>query len=172
MSREPLVTIPIGFATPSDPSPEDIRVQIDLRLKRGEGEIAVERLRHSGGNAPSHADLCRLACRIYDARRKREKMLGRKLFGEPGWDMLLALYCLPTRGERLGVTALALASGCSPTSGLRWQQLLTEDGLMERYPDEDDKRREWVRLTKTGRQKLEGYLLWLFHAGDLGDVIT
>lgn len=171
MSSERSVSIPISVAA-AEPKPEDIRVQIDLRLKRDDGDVEVERLQHSGGNAPSSAELCRLACRIYDARREREKMLGQKLFGEPGWDMLLALYCLPTRGERLGVTALAQASGCSPTSGLRWQQALIEDGLMERFPDEADKRREWVRLTKTGRQKLEDYLLWLFQAGDLGVVIT
>ena len=89
-------------------------------------------------------------------------MFDQKLFGEPGWDMLLALYCLPTRGERLGVTALSNASAVSVTSALRWQAILTEDGLIERIPDEDDKRREFVRLTDKGRTMLEDYLLWLF----------
>lgn len=90
-------------------------------------------------------------------------MLDRKLFGEPGWDMLLALYCLPTRGERLCITALSNASGGSLTTGLRWQAILIEDGLIERFPDENDGRRDFVRLTERGRNQLEDYLLWLFH---------
>ena len=171
MSREPSVTIPIGFPAPSDPKPEDIRVQIDLRLKRDDGGVAVEKLQLAGDNAPSQADLCKLACRIYDARREREKMLDRKLFGEPGWDMLLALYCLPTRGERLGVTALSNASAVSLSSALRWQAILIEDGLIERFPDENDGRREFVRLTEMGRHRLEAYLLWLFRTGGRGGAL-
>ena len=95
-------------------------------------------------------------------------MLDRKLFGEPGWDMLLALYCLPTRGERLGITALSLASAGPQTTALRWQAILIEDGLIERYDDEDDGRRSFVRLTEAGRNLLEDYLLRLFHVDGLG----
>lgn len=89
-------------------------------------------------------------------------MLDRRLFGEPAWDMMLALYCLPTRGERLGITALALASGVPATTALRWQGMLTEDGLIERVHDENDARRSFVRLSEKGRNMLEDYLLWLY----------
>jgi DNA-binding MarR family transcriptional regulator len=89
-------------------------------------------------------------------------MLDQSLFGEPAWDMLLALYCLPTRGERLGITALALASGVPATTALRWQALLMNEGMIERILDENDARRSFVRLSDKGRSLLEDYLLWLY----------
>jgi hypothetical protein len=58
--------------------------------------------------------------------------MGTKLFGEPGWDIMLALYCLPARGERLAVTALAFAAAASQTTALRWQAILQDEGLIER----------------------------------------
>jgi DNA-binding MarR family transcriptional regulator len=158
-------------AVSAEPSSEDIRVHIALRLKKDDLELAVGQLNRDRRNAPCHTALCKLACRIYDARREREKMLDRKLFGEPGWDMLLALYCLPTRGERLGVTALSGASAVSLTTALRWQATLLEDGLIERIPDEADARREFVRLTDKGRCMLEDYLLWLYQTGGLESVV-
>lgn len=146
-----------------DATPDDIRLQINVRLKREDLEVDLSPLNKRSRNAPSHDELCALACRIYDARREREKMLDPKMFGEPGWDMMLALYCLPARGERLGISALSLASGGPQTTALRWQSILIDDGLIERFDDENDKRRSFVRLTEKGRNLLEDYLLWLYH---------
>jgi DNA-binding MarR family transcriptional regulator len=163
VSPERSITRPGDVEVSPELSADEIRLQINVRLRPEDLDIDLTPLRRRGQNAPSHDELCALACRIYDARREREKMLGSKLFGEPGWDMMLALYCLPARGERLTVTALALASGAKPTTGLRWQEALIEEGLIERSDDEKDKRRTFVRLTEKGRQLLEDYLLWLYH---------
>ncbi len=161
-------------------SAEDIRVQINVRLQHDELLLPQTRpakkakddlapLRSRGRNAPSHRELLRLACRIYDARRERERLLGSRLFGEPGWDMMLALYCLPARGERLAVTALSLTSGASQTTALRWQAVLIEEGLIRRVDDNADGRRSYVDLTEKGRTQLEDYLLWLWHANQQSD---
>lgn len=162
MSREVRPTLPVKIEGSPEPSSDDIHLQIDLRLRRDDLDVEVEELRHVRRNAPTHAELCRLACRIYDARRAREKMLERRLFGEPAWDMMLALYCLPKRGERLGISALCNASAVPQTTALRVQQILIGESLIERVQDEVDKRRTWVRLTERGRNLLEDYLLWLF----------
>ncbi len=90
-------------------------------------------------------------------------MLDRQLFGEPAWDMLLALYCLPARGERLTITALTLAADTPQTTGHRWQTILTEEGLIERGPLELDARKQFVRLTEKGRRLLDDYLTSLFY---------
>ncbi|MBV9528328.1 MAG: winged helix-turn-helix transcriptional regulator [Sphingomonas sp.] len=100
---------------------------------------------------------------MYEARRTRDKLLGNDLFGEPAWDMLLALYCLPKRGELLGVTSLSHAAEVPATTGLRWQKSLMADGLIERGPDEVDLRRQMVRLTPKGKALLENYLTRLFY---------
>ena len=89
--------------------------------------------------------------------------MDRQLFGEPAWDMMLALYCLPARGERLTTTGLSLAATAPATTGHRWQAILTEEGLIERGPKEIDARKQMVRLTDKGRTLLEGYLTRLFY---------
>ena len=90
MSREENV-IPLRVAEIlPEFSPDDLRLQIDVRLRLDDVAQAQSAKRDSQ-RAPTPADLCRLAGGIYDARRKRDGMLGGVLFGEPAWDMLLAL---------------------------------------------------------------------------------
>ena len=90
-------------------------------------------------------------------------MFEEKLFGEPAWDMLLALYGLPHRGVFLGVTSLGHAANVAPTTGLRWQKLLTKQELIERGPYVRDTRRQLVRLSNKGRILMERYLIRLFY---------
>jgi len=143
---------------------EDFHLHIDLRLELDQiADLHAEQLRLKSRRPPTRKELVRLACRIYDARRARDRMFDRKLFGEPAWDMLLALYCLPARGERLGVTSLTHAANVAQATGHRWQAILTEHGLIERGPPELDARRQLLRLTEKGRKLLENYLTRLFY---------
>jgi DNA-binding MarR family transcriptional regulator len=147
-----------------DDRPDAINLQINLRLHLDEvAEIEAAQLAAGAGSPPTRRELCRLACRIYDARRTRDRLLNSELFGEPAWDMLLALYCLPCRGERLATTALSLAAETAPSTGLRWQNTLMSEGLIERGPEQFDARRQLVRLTAKGRTFLEKYLTRLFY---------
>lgn len=106
----------------------------------------------------SHEQLVNLACWIYDMRRSRSRYFHNSLFGEPVWDMLLALFCLPARGERLTVTGLCHAANAPMTTGLRWTQLMEQKRLIERVPDPFDGRRVHVRLTQYGEQLMRDYL--------------
>jgi hypothetical protein len=77
---------------PESPAGDD-QLQIDLRL--GLDEVAAaeeERLRRIPRRRPTRRELSTLALRLYDARRGRDRLFEDGLFGEPGWDMLLALY--------------------------------------------------------------------------------
>jgi DNA-binding MarR family transcriptional regulator len=144
---------------------DDIRLQINLRLKLDEvAEIDATALRASARRAPTKRELCQLACRMYDTRRTRDKMLGRDLFGEPAWDMLLALYCLPARGELMTVTALTYSADVPQTTGHRWQQILQQEGLIERGPQGVDLRKQTLRLTPKGRSLMDAYLVRLFYS--------
>lgn len=145
---------------------DDILLQVNLRLHLDEvAEIEAERLLPDARRAPTKNELCLLAGKMYDARRVRDRMLHDGLFGEPAWDMLLALYCLPARGELLTVSALCYASGVPPTTALRWQKALMAQGFIERGPDGVDGRKQIVRLTQQGRAALEKYLARLFYCG-------
>ena len=147
-----------GDNTPRPPTTNSALETVLLRLAGAAEEAAEVLAEEVTATPPTRRQLVALACRIYDARRARDKFFERTLFSEPAWDMLLALYCLPARGERLTVTALCHASGAPPTTALRWQGELTNVGLIERGPRELDQRKQLVRLTAEGRAVLERYL--------------
>jgi DNA-binding MarR family transcriptional regulator len=147
-----------------EPATDDVLLQIELRLRLDEvTEVEAEELRANARRPPTKRELCRLACQIYDARRARERVLDRELFGEPAWDMLLALYCLPTRGELMTVTALTYAAVVPQATGHRWQGTLRAEGLIERGPQGVDARKQIVRLTPKGRGLMDEYLIRLFY---------
>lgn len=163
MSKEEQVKPP----APTEPvatDDNDVLLQINLRLKLDEvADVEARALRANAQREPSRNELCQLACRMYDARRARDKMLNRALFGEPAWDMLLALYCLPARGYLMTVTALTYSADVPQTTGHRWQKVLQSEGLIERGPAGADHRKQTLRLTEMGRSLMDAYLTRLFY---------
>jgi len=116
----------------------DVYLQISLQLQFDETVgFTAKALRKQRQFSPTSKELRWLACRIYEARRTREKHLEPKLFGEPAWDKLLALFHMPARGEMLSVTGLCHASGVALTTALRWQQILRDENLIERGSEWD-----------------------------------
>ena len=140
----------------------DLQLQINIRLDpEGLAGVALEPV-SDPSDEPSHEQLVDLASSIYAARRTRDRLLDNDLFGEPAWDMLLALYCLPARGERLAVTSLSHAANLPQSTGHRWQAALAERGLVSRDKDCGDNRRQFVSLTEKGRKQIENCLTRLF----------
>ena len=164
MSRQDQLKPPAVATGSTEPGGEDILLQINLRLQLDQiADLEAEQLRLGARRLPTRHELISVAHKIYCARRLRDRMMQEELFGEPAWDMLLALFCLPPRGEFLNVTGLSYAANVPPTTGLRWQKLLTEEGLIERGPDGVDKRKKFFRLTVAGRGLMERYLTRLFY---------
>lgn len=164
MSHHDQGTVPPPVVVDAEPDADDLLLQIDIRLHLDEVAASeVDQLREDGRTEPTGRQLAILALKIYDARRLRDRMLPEKLFGEPAWDMLLALYGLPHRGELLTISALCYASGVPTTTALRWQRTLLVQGLIERGPQGVDRRKQFVRLTDIGRHLLEKYLTKLFY---------
>ena len=143
---------------------KDLHLHINLRLGDDLASPASDEPRPS--SRPTSRQLSALASKIYEARRTRYRMLDRDLFGEPAWDMLLALYCLPDRGQPLSITALTYAAELPQTTGHRWQLILSERKLVDHVPDELDGRRQFVKLSDKGRELLELYLTRLFQCGN------
>ena len=149
---------PEGEGEPQQSTIDPALESVLLRLV-GAAEEAAEAIAKSAAETPpNRRQLATLACKIYDARRTRDEYFERTLFSEPAWDIMLALYCLPARGERLTVSGLSHAAGAQESTGLRWQNVMTEAGLIEQGPRELDRRKQMVRLTTYGRELLEQYL--------------
>jgi hypothetical protein len=87
---------------------------------------------------------------VYRSRRKRSAYFADALFGEPAWDMLLDLFIHQVRRKRVQVTSACLASGVPATTALRWITVLEQEGLVQRVPGVQDKRIQFVELTKAG----------------------
>lgn len=93
---------------------------------------------------PAHIDA---AAQLYASRRARDEMFGfdRDGFGEPGWDMLLALAAW---GPMTAVDLADKASGPNAETYIAWlisRRLITGDG-------------ETISLGDRGRAMLTAYL--------------
>jgi len=101
-------------------------------------------------------ELLRLAAvELYAMRRRRDKYIARDLLGEPGWDMMLAIYA--HRLDMTTSTELCHSSISPPSTGLRWVQALTNRGLIEHVhaPENPDQRLKFFALTQEGRATIE-----------------
>jgi len=112
-------------------------------------------------NAPSPEQrrvLCEHACQIRYCRGARAEFFDRGIFGEPAWDMLLALYTIDGDRRRLNIGHLAELASVALTTALRWLDYLQEQGLIERRSNPFDQRMVYVELTDKGRANMDRYL--------------
>ena len=166
MSRPDKLSAPATISGSAELDDDDVLLQVNIRLHLDDvTALEATQLRCAARRPLTKQELIRVAGRIYDARRLRDRILDHELFGEPAWDMLLALYCLPKRGLLMTVSGLCHSSGVPATTALRWQKTLCLHGLIERGPGGVDRRRQILQLTERGREMLEGYLTRLFYAG-------
>lgn len=101
-----------------------------------------------------------IAVRSYEDRRARMRHFrDHQIFREPAWDLLLDLFIRQTRGEQVSVKAAAIASGVPATTALRWLKALEDGKLISIEGDNKDGRRKSIRLTPSGYEIMEHYLV-------------
>lgn len=107
-------------------------------------------------SVPSEETFLGLAAKIYQARRRVDKIFGVEGFAvSPAWDMMLDLYQAKVKGRPISVTSACIGGACPATTGLRWLQVLESRQLIVRKPDLADKRRFVVELTDGGLARVE-----------------
>lgn len=110
---------------------------------------------------------CGLAGRLYQFRRRRDRLFG-GLFGEPAWDILLDLFVTEARGKRVAVSSACIASGVSHSTAVRQIEELVRRKLVTRERDERDKRRTYLRLSELAVHKIAQSLEHLEERADFG----
>lgn len=106
------------------------------------------------------------ARRLIHARREREALLGRDLFGEPAWDMLLDLFAAHEEGRAMSVTSLCIAANVPSSTALRCIAAMEEDGKLIREADTHDRRRINVKLTPAAAEQMRRLLAsWIERDG-------
>ena len=93
---------------------------------------------------------------IIRLRRRRDRIFGLGLFGEPAWDMLLELYAAEITGRRECVSGRCV-SGVPATTALRWITLLENAGWIARRADQLDRRRSFLSLTPKATSAMDSF---------------
>lgn len=112
----------------------------------------------SSGAAARHSEyppeLVRLAKRIKAIRESRAALLEPSLFGEPAWNILLALYVAAGERYALSISALCAESGVPATTAARSISRLLELNMVRRVPNPSDNRSTYVELADETAAKL------------------
>ncbi|MEA3032175.1 MAG: hypothetical protein QOH86_191, partial [Sphingomonadales bacterium] len=88
-----------------------------------------------------------VAERLYDERRRRDARFPPGLFGEPAWDLLLALFVAYEDGRDLTLPEAYEAARIDPAEGPALVEKLTAAGLVTERRTRQDQRRMGLGLT-------------------------
>ena len=105
--------------------------------------------------------LCERASQIRISRELRRRSFNRNMFGEPAWDILLALYVIDGDQRRLSIRELAALASQPLTTALRWLDYLEDQQLIVRRSNPFDQRVVFVELSAKGRAAMDEYLIHL-----------
>lgn len=134
---------------------EDIVIAVKQIARQDKSGHAAQALPAPQGR---HLSTCQAALEIIEQRRMRSAIFGeRDIFGEPAWDILLDLYVNQIRQLSVSVKSASIASGKPASTGLRWLNILGEEGLICSEDDPRDHRRRFVRLTPEGCASMNRY---------------
>ena len=113
------------------------------------------------------SNLVSLAKKIKEFRAVRDSVFPPELFGEPAWDLLLALYIAAGDQYRLKVTAACAESNVPESTALRWLSSLAEAGLIRYDPNPTDARSRYVALSSPGITMMDRLLQLASGKGNL-----
>ena len=119
-----------------------------IASRRGvDGDAAIAFVQDAvaaGLNKPSYKSVTQFAAGMRAIRLRRNEVLGKPVFRDPAWDMLIDLVVAADERRAVSVSGLCHASGVPTTTALRHVERLETLGLLTRTPDPTDKRRFWV----------------------------
>jgi MarR family len=138
-----------------DTSSERIQQAIDS-VEQALGRIAA--LASILPSTLAGASLAAMAERLYLERRRRNDYFPPGLFGEPVWDLMLALFIAREEARRLTIAEAYEAAGVKPAAGRRLLMRMERAGLVARTPDQQDRRKRYVGLTHSASERMADYL--------------
>jgi len=90
-------------------------------------------------------------------RHSRALHFSKAMFGEPAWDLLVALYIAEEQSWKPTLSTLANDAGKPVSTALRWIDYLDKRKLIRREPSSTDRRTIVVTLSEQGREALQSY---------------
>ena len=96
--------------------------------------------------------------RFYAERRRRDAFFPDGLFGEPAWDLLLAMFVARDRNQPMILCKAYRAAGVTDTTGRRLLDRMEADGLITRRRAPRSRKMRIVELTDLAIERLTDYL--------------
>src|ERR1044072_6407591 len=96
--------------------------------------------------------------RLSAERRRRDALFPDGLFGEPAWDLLLAMFVARDKGQAMILCRAYKAAGVSDTTGRRLLDRMEEDGLITRRRAPRSRKMRIAELTDLAVERLTDYL--------------
>jgi CheY-like chemotaxis protein len=95
---------------------------------------------------------------IIAARGLRSRFFPSDLFADPAWDILLDLTRAKLDGQQVSVSSVCIAASVPMSTALRWVRQMTDAGLLRRWTDPKDRRRDLIALTESTAAHMRDYL--------------
>ena len=145
---------------------QDARRLLSMLSKPGGRTLLIESPTDAEARSwESRERLVQRARYMLDDRRIRGELFGVAMFGEPAWDIMLALY-VAENGPRKTISRLASVTGSSRTTALRWLDYLEQQQLVRRENHPTDRRTAFVELTEKGKERLDLYFTQVLRPPD------
>ena len=90
-------------------------------------------------------------------RRGRTSRFNPAMFGEPAWDILLALYTSEDKSQATSIEQLSSGAGTSPEATARWLSFLEGEGLISVRNQWSVASRQVAELTARAREDLDSH---------------
>nr|WP_240950357.1 MarR family transcriptional regulator [Novosphingobium sp. ERN07] len=66
------------------------------------------------------------------------------------WRILFEIFSAQSSGRPISVTDISISSDTPCATTIRWLAIMYDNGVVNRMPDRNDRRRIWIELTEIG----------------------
>lgn len=105
---------------------------------------------------------------IIRVREKRGRFLDAQLFLDPTWDILLDLTAARLENKPTPVSSACAATNVPLSTALRYVRSLVDAGMVRRWKDTEDRRRDMLELEDRTMEAMTRYLVDLRRRGQVG----
>lgn len=113
---------------------------------------------HAPGNDDFEAAAKELLSLLLLVYRERERLMHKSIFGDPPWEISLELMKMSLAGKAIPVSSACTASSAPLTTSLRWVRNMEKLGLVQRWNDPGDKRRDLIELSDEYSTEISDFL--------------
>ncbi len=135
----------------------DELVSLAERLRR------LEAVSAPGGAVAAEGPVCAQALAaaakdMVSQRKLRRALFGPVPFADPSWDIMLDVTLCELEQRPVAVSSVCVAANVPNSTALRWVGDLVNMGILRRWADPNDGRRNFLGLTDQAREAMIAYL--------------